>query len=176
MADALFSASFLNACMRHAGDVGMANIAPIVNTRGPLYVHAAGIVRRTTFHILAMYANLLGERIAAAKLTGPPLLHDGRSISALDALATCDRSGTNWRIVLINRRPHEALPCTVRIGARPIEGRLRATLLDGDSPEAFNSVDRPDRVVPRVAELVFTGGGVVLPPHSVSIVEIRAGR
>ena len=28
MADALFSASFLNACLRHAQDVGMANIAP----------------------------------------------------------------------------------------------------------------------------------------------------
>ena len=35
MADALFSASFLNACLRHTEDVGMANIAPIVNTRGP---------------------------------------------------------------------------------------------------------------------------------------------
>jgi alpha-N-arabinofuranosidase len=36
MADALFSASFFNACLRHAENVGMANIAPIVNTRGPL--------------------------------------------------------------------------------------------------------------------------------------------
>ena len=29
MADALFTASFLNACLRHADDVGMANIAPL---------------------------------------------------------------------------------------------------------------------------------------------------
>jgi alpha-N-arabinofuranosidase len=36
MADALFSASSLNACLRRAEDVGMANIAPIVNSRGPL--------------------------------------------------------------------------------------------------------------------------------------------
>jgi hypothetical protein len=31
MADALFSASFFNACLRPAEDVGMANIAPSVN-------------------------------------------------------------------------------------------------------------------------------------------------
>ena len=123
MADALFSASFLNACMRHAGDVGMANIAPIVNTRGPLYVHAAGIVRRTTFHILAMYANLLGERIAAAKLTGPPLLHDGRSISALDALATAEKLDPNspeiylyrGKVYLATDRPAEAIPQYERV-------------------------------------------------------------
>ena len=32
MADALFSASFLNACLRNSEDVTMANIAPLVNT------------------------------------------------------------------------------------------------------------------------------------------------
>ena len=31
LADALFAASFFNACLRHAEDVGMANIAPIVD-------------------------------------------------------------------------------------------------------------------------------------------------
>ena len=72
MADALFSASFLNACLRHAEDVGMANIAPIVNTRGPLYVHPLGLVKRTTFHVLAMYGNLLGERVASAEVTSDP--------------------------------------------------------------------------------------------------------
>ena len=42
MADALFTASFLNACLRHADVVRMANIAPTVNTRGPLFVHPDG--------------------------------------------------------------------------------------------------------------------------------------
>ena len=63
MADALFSASFFNACLRHAEDVGMANIAPLVNTRGPLYVHPKGIVKCTHFHAMAMYANELEPRV-----------------------------------------------------------------------------------------------------------------
>ena len=32
MADALFAASFLNACLRHSDHVTMANVAPLVNT------------------------------------------------------------------------------------------------------------------------------------------------
>jgi len=63
MADALFSASFLNACLRHADDIGMANIAPIVNTRGPLFVHPRGIVKRTHFHTMAMYGESSNVRI-----------------------------------------------------------------------------------------------------------------
>ena len=32
MADAVFSASFLNTCLRHADTVWMADLAPVVNT------------------------------------------------------------------------------------------------------------------------------------------------
>ena len=42
MADAVFSAGFLNTCLRHADTVWMANMAPVVNTRGPLFVHPNG--------------------------------------------------------------------------------------------------------------------------------------
>ena len=81
MADALFSASFLNGCLRHCEDVGMANIAPIVNTRGPLYVHPKGIVKRTTFHTLAMYANLLESRVAKSSVEAVRLAHGRDSVA-----------------------------------------------------------------------------------------------
>jgi alpha-N-arabinofuranosidase len=45
MADALFSASFLSSCLRAGDMVRMANIAPSVNARGPLFVHPGGVVR-----------------------------------------------------------------------------------------------------------------------------------
>lgn len=50
MADALFSACFLNSCLRNAADVEIACFSPIVNTRGAIFVHPDGIVKRTTFH------------------------------------------------------------------------------------------------------------------------------
>jgi len=172
MADALFSASFLNACLRHCDDVAMANIAPIVNTRGPLYVHPKGIVKRTTFHTLAMYANLLESRVAKLDVQAGPLARSKRSIPGADAIATVDESGKRWSIALINRHPDNAAACTVRIGAALLDGTFDATILAGDSPEAYNDVEHPDRVVPEKKKIAFTQGVVTLPPHSLTIVRV----
>jgi len=60
----------------------------------------------------------------------------------------------------------------VTLGGAPVEGRFRATVLDGDSPDAFNSVEQPDRVNPRAIEFEFRGGRVSLPPHSLCVVEV----
>lgn len=170
MADALFSASFLNACLRHADDVGMANIAPIVNTRGPLYVHSEGIVKRTTFHTLAMYANLLGSRVGQAEVEGELLVHGNRSVPVVDAIATVDDAGTTWSIALTNRHPSREVKCVVRMKGTPLSGTFDVTVLAGDSPDAFNDVEHPDRVVPVDRQLAFDEGSVYLPAHSLTII------
>ncbi|HAK97667.1 MAG TPA: hypothetical protein DCM87_22430, partial [Planctomycetes bacterium] len=174
MADALFSASFLNACLRHAEDVGMANIAPIVNTRGPLHVHRDGIVRRTTFHVLAMYANELEPRAVACEVESGALAHEGRTIPAVDAAATANEARTAWSIALVNRHPSKAATCTLKLRDAPIEGACEAVVLAGDSPDAYNDRDHPDRVAPRRTRLEIAGGAVTLPPHSLAIVKLRA--
>jgi alpha-N-arabinofuranosidase len=166
MADALFTAAFLNACLRHTDDVGMANIAPIVNTRGPLYVHPKGIVRRTSFHTLAMYANELEARVV------PLTLEPGQRKEQLDGIATTDASGTRWAIALANRDAAENVTCTVKLGNRLLDGTFDATILAGDSPDAFNDVEHPDRVLPVKTQLQFNQGVVELPPHSLTIVKV----
>ncbi|MFO0892039.1 MAG: alpha-L-arabinofuranosidase C-terminal domain-containing protein [Isosphaeraceae bacterium] len=173
MADALFSASFLNACLRHADDVGMANIAPIVNTRGPLFVHPGGIVKRTTFHVLAMYASRLHDRVARSEFASPLLEAGGRSVPVLDAVATRDEGGCSWRIALVNRHPTDALRCAVRLGKTALAGAYKTTLLQGPSPDAFNDLDAPDRVSPREVDITFQEGVASLPPHSLMILRLE---
>jgi len=200
MADALFSASFLNACLRHTADVGMANIAPIVNTRGPLYVHPNGIVRRTTFHTLAMYANELESRVAKIDIEAGTLMRNEAAIehvaqrlinerrdlynsrklqedtkqpiSVIDGIATVDESGKQWSIALVNRHPSQEVACTVKMNDAPLAGTYEAKILSGDSPDAFNSVEHPDRVAPQKTHLEFEGGIVRLPPHSLSVFKL----
>jgi alpha-N-arabinofuranosidase len=174
MADALFSASFLNACLRHCEDVGMANIAPIVNTRGPLYVYPKGIVKRTTFHVLSMYANLLESRVAKFDLQSGPLFKDKQPIAAVDAVVTTDESGKRWSIALINRHPDQTAACTIKMGDRLLDGEFEATVLAGDSPEAFNDVEHPERVVPEKQKVQFSKGAINLPPHSLTVVRNSA--
>ena len=172
MADALFSASFLNACLRHADDVAMANIAPIVNTRGPLFVHPKGVVRRTHFHTMAMYANELEPRVAQLQRSASDIGPPGRRVPVVDAVATVNASGDRWSIALINRHPSEAVACTVELGGALLEGAHEAALLTADSPDAYNDIDTPARVAPTEAEQMFERGVTTLPPHSLTIVKV----
>jgi alpha-N-arabinofuranosidase len=174
MADALFAASFLNACLRHAEDVTMANIAPLVNTRGPLFVHPEGIVKRTHFHALAMYANLLQSRVGKADVTAGALSRGRSSVAVVDAVATVDDSGGTWSIALVNRHPSKIVACTVKMEGVPIDGRHEATVLGGESPDSYNDVENPNRVTPRKTQLDFKDGTVSLPPHSLTIVSLTA--
>jgi len=173
MTDALFSASFLNACLRHADDVGMANIAPIVNTRGPLFVHPTGVVRRTHFHTMAMYANELEPRVGQLKRKASQLRHGKRSVPVIDAIATANESGNRWAIALINRHPSEPVACTVEMGGKLLNGVYPATILTADSPDAYNDIATPNRVTPKKTELTFRKGIADLPPHSLVIVRVR---
>ncbi len=178
MGDALFTASFLNACLRHCEDVGMANIAPIVNTRGPLYVHPKGIVRRTTFHTLAMYANELEDRVGSVEVEAG---EGSQRLNDLDVVATVNESvdgsiegaGKAWAVVLVNRHSTENLACQIKLGDRLPDGEFDATILAGDSPEAFNDVENPRRVVPEKTKIKCQQGVVNLPPHSLTILHLR---
>jgi alpha-L-arabinofuranosidase len=172
MADALFNASFFNACLRHADDVAMANLAPIVNTRGPLFVHPDGIVRRTHFHTMAIYANELEAEVVQTSLEADTLVHGTDSVPAADAVATVDRSGRRWALALVNRHPSEPLTCTVNINDRPLNGTFAAVVLAGDSPEAFNSIENPERVTPVRKEITLARGVVELPPHSLTVLKV----
>ena len=173
MADALFAASFLNACLRNSENVTMANIAPLVNTRGPLYVHPKGIVKRTHFHAMAMYANELEERVASIEVSADKLIHKKDSVAVLDAMATVDESGKKWAISLVNRHPSENVDCSILFGDKPLNGTFTATILTGDSMDAYNDIAHPDAVAPKEILLDFKNGIASLPPHALIILQIQ---
>jgi alpha-N-arabinofuranosidase len=175
MADALFSASFLNACLRHAEDVGMANIAPIVNTRGPLFVYTNGIVKRTTFHVLSLYANELQSRVAKLTLQAEPLTHGSDFVPVVDAVATVDQENKTFALALCNLHPSKKVACEVKLGNNALAGTYVATVLSGDSPDAYNDIEHPTRVAPEKTQLTFQRGTVMLAPHSLTIVKIPGG-
>ena len=173
MADAIFSASFLNTCLRHADTVQMANMAPVVNTRGPLFVHPQGIVKRTTYHVLDLYANRLAESVHDAYVTSDAYAHAGQSVPALDALATCAAATRTWRIALVNRSAQQSLACSVILAGMPLQGKFNATQLCSSAPDDYNDVTNPERVVPVKTQLEFREGACPLPPHSLTILEVN---
>lgn len=168
MADAVFSAGFLNACLRNADAVTMANIAPLVNGRGPIYADAGGVVRRTTFHVLRMYSRLLGaEYVESTGRSSTLDCGDGVQVPVVDAVAT--RRGEQLALALVNRHPDLTVECRVDVDGRPVDAPVETVVLAGDSVDAFNSPDEPERVVPTTATVRVTDGRLPLPPHSVTV-------
>ena len=173
LSDALFSASFLNSCIRNSDYVTMANIAPLVNQTGPLYVHPEGIVRRTHFHTMSMYVNELQGYVSDTEISGSKLTDGKDSVSVIDAIATVDEEGENWAVSLVNRHPSENIECKVTMGNKVLNGTYKATILTGKTTDTYNDIENPNRVEPKEVELKFKNGVVHLPPHSLTIVHIN---
>lgn len=171
MADALFSACFLNSCLRNTEYVAMACMAPVVNTRGPLYVYPEGLVKRSTYHVLFLYANHLQPNVLPATITSDVMMvtEGNRSIPVpvVDALVTCSDDKTKMSVVLVNRHPEKQVDCTIT--SRKLPRSVEAFILSGDSPDAYNDINTPDRVIPVKKQVYIRNGMVIIPPHSLVI-------
>jgi alpha-N-arabinofuranosidase len=171
MADAVFSASFLNACLRQAKHVHMACMAPVVNVRGPLFVHPKGIVKRTTFHVLKMYSDLLQPNVVDCKLVSDKMQIEQNPVSALDAIATCTPDGKRVAIAAINRHPDTPLRLKIALHNASVAHPRTITTISGDSTDAFNDIANPSRVAPKTVALNANLESLELPPHSISILQ-----
>lgn len=172
MADAVFSASFLHGCLRHAKKVQMACMAPVVNARGPLFVYPKGIVRRTTFHVLRMYSDLLQPNVLANTVTGEDLVVGEDRVPVLDAVTSRNSDGKQVTMAFINRHPSRPALLKLDLRGSRMPAQCRLTVLSSDSPDAFNDVSNPGRVKPDTATVPLREGSLVLPPHSVSMAEL----
>ena len=77
------------------------------------------------------------------------------------------------KLLLINRHPSETANCLIRIDEKgPVSGEYPAVILTADSPEAYNSLEKPDRVKPEKITAQFQDGATQVPPHSLMIVTL----
>ena len=174
MADALFSACFLNACLRHADIVEMACFSPIVNTRGAIRVDKDGLTRRTTFYTLLMYTNYLLPNIVPVQLDCQPLQHNGKQTDVLDVILTTDAEGSRYVCAVVNKDPNNDQPLTLDFASlkKRAPKQLNAWVLCGQSPDDYN--DRGDEHVrPEQRKLKVRDGQVSIPAHSITFVTIE---
>ena len=166
MADALFSACFLNSCLRHSDIVEIACFSPIVNTRGALYVHPEGIVKRSTFYVFYMYSNLLQDFFVPTSATITPLRHNDRETSVLDVLLTVNETRTQYTYAVVNKHPEESVTVVLDFaGTSPRS--VEATLLSGESADDYNDIGR-ESVKPKECTLKVKDGQITIPAHTLA--------
>ncbi len=173
MADAVFSACFLNMALRNADLVGMANFAPVVNTRGCIFTHDRGLVLRPTYHVFDLYVNHMGDTVVDSYATDVPdaVFTDrfGREhrVELVDTCAT--EEGGTVALSLVNKHPDEAVE--VQLSGVP-EGTRELLVLTGRDRNAYNDVDGQGAEIESSGEGIH-GNTVQLPPHSVCILTAR---
>ena len=166
MADAVFSACFLNEMLRNADIVGMAAFAPIVNTRGCIFTYDKGIVLRPTYHVFDLYTNRMGDEVLDSWSPDPD--------SSLDAVATSFSNENRYAIAVVNRSPDENKRIAIDLD---VEGCAKMAWISGSSPDSFNDIGREEvRIEERDFGRFERGMEFDLEPHSVSIVEIATPR
>ncbi len=181
MADAVFSACFLNSCLRHCDVVGMANFSPAVNTVGAIYTHEDGIVLRPTYHVFDLFANHTYEEILLSALASPSFEaqaeHGGStSVRHLDAVVTRDPTTGNVGISLVNLHGENSIECRIRgLGSAEFSGAT-ARAVNGASADAYNDIDQPDTVAIVESRLELPDAGDFVfecPPHSVTVLNLN---
>ena len=121
---------------------------------------------------MAMYANMLKEYVAKTQVKSDRLTRGSSSVAMVDAIATVDESGKKWAIAMMNRHPSKEVSCTLKMAESLVDGIYEATVLTADSPDAYNDIENPNRVMPKKIARTFKEGITSLPPHSLVIVDV----
>ncbi|MFD5324978.1 alpha-N-arabinofuranosidase [Streptomyces sp. NPDC127092] len=174
--DAVVFGTLLIALLRHADRIAVACLAQLVNVIAPIMTEPGGPAwRQTVFHPFAQAARygqgtVLDVRVDAPTYPTPkygdvPLLH---------ATAVRGEDGT-VTVFAVNRDQHAELPLEVALRGLGVSRVLEHTALADADPEACNTLDAPDRVVPHAVRGTGIADGrlrAVLEPLSWNVIRL----
>lgn len=171
MADALFSACFLNACLRHSDIVDIACFSPIVNTRGAIFVHNKGILKRTTYYVFWMYTNLLEKFMIPVEGTYNQLTKGDQKTGVLDVLLTSNEDRSHYVYAVVNKSPDKSQTLKLDFAGKKAPKTIKATVLSGSSPDDYNDINR-EHVKPVQQSLKVHDGMVDIPAHTLAFINV----
>jgi alpha-L-arabinofuranosidase len=186
LSDALAVATFLNVFVRRCAGLSMANLAQLVNVIAPIVTRPDGLLLQSIYHPLRLCAELVREvaldplvRCPAVDHADPPeapwphRVADLGPFPLLDVAATRDEAATALTLTVVNRSADQAVRARFELG---IPARAAtAHLVAGDSPEATNTFEEPDRVSVASRPLGAPGPAfeLDLPPCSFTCLDVR---
>ena len=163
MADAVFSACFLNMCMRNCDIVKMANFSPVVNTRGCICTHKDGIVLRSTYFVFLLYVKYLGETVLDS-------WHEDLD-EDIDLTVTCFKDMGSYALAVANKSKDAQKEIELNFDC---EGMVEKHYITGESCDSYNDINHTEiSVIDETVGEYVKGMKVVLSPHSVNVICIK---
>lgn len=182
MADAVFTACFLNAMNRNCDIVGMANFAPILNTRGCIYSYKDGVVLRSTYHVFDLYVNHMGDTVLDSweegeKNTFAVLDKNGRkvTVNTLDILATQHSETEKISIAVVNKEPDKEKKLEICLDENSYARyEVQEYRIVGSSVDSYNDIDRTEVFIEQLPTKETSGVYQVnLAPHSINVIDFK---
>lgn len=182
---ALMTAGYLNALLRCADIVAIANYAQIVNVLAPIFTSPEGMFRQTVYWPLALYRRLAGHQSlhALVRCDGYRAQYTFRTwqvdeqVPYLDVSAALAPDQRTLTICVVNRHPDVAVPTELRIIGAQVKETCTAEELTGPSIEATNSFEQPDLVT--VQQRAWTADAThpvyTFPAHSMTLLTLPLG-
>jgi alpha-N-arabinofuranosidase len=173
--DALVVALQMNAFIRHARSVKMANLAQIVNVIAPIITSPDGVLLQSIFFPFELYSAHAGPVALDAYWEGDTFDGGGKAgLRVLDVAATLDPQARMLSLFVVNRSATEAAPIQVVLQEGQFAGEGQAHWVAGDDPKAENTFDNPNVVTSRSRRLAASGNRVdiELLPLCVAVVTL----
>lgn len=169
--DALMVALHLNAFIRHADMVTMANIAQIVNMIAPIRTRRDDLVLQTIFYPFEVYSQHCGSSALDVYWEGDTFEGgDYAGVRVLDVAATLDARGKRAALFIVNRTQETPSEVEITLDAGQFNGSAQMVVINGADIKSENTFDAPGRVAVTSKSLSPTGSTLplTLEPHSVT--------
>ena len=170
--DALVVAMHLNAFIRHAAAVRMANLAQLVNVIAPIFTSPAGLVLQTIFYPFEIYSRTAGSIALDVFWKGETFSSNSHTgLRVLDVSATLDEQRKSLSLYVVNRSQTDAMETTITLDSGHFAGPVRAYVVNGPDIKAENTFANPNQVVTTEANHTTdqqTTFSYSFEPHSVT--------
>ena len=173
--DALVVAMQLNAFIRHADMVRMANLAQIVNVIAPILTRPEGLVLQTIFYPFEMYSRACSESSLDVYWEGETFAGGNYAgLRLLDVTATI-ADNKKLSLFVVNRALDRSIEAQINLTEGKFAGNGKAWVVNGSNIKATNTFESPDSVTTRRVDLAPNGNSwvYVFEPHSVTCLELE---
>ena len=175
--DALVVAMFLNAFLRHADVVKMANMAQLVNLLPPIYTNKEGLFFQTIFYPLQLHTLENGTIALDAYVESDCFTSNSYGkVPYLDVSASYAPVLGRISVNLINRHQTDALPVVIENQGGNLKSDGLLFQITGEDAKVINDFDA-QRVglTKQPIDGLSSPVEVTLPPHSISMVQLFQG-
>ncbi|MEO6730819.1 MAG: alpha-L-arabinofuranosidase C-terminal domain-containing protein [Ferruginibacter sp.] len=181
--DALVIAGFLNAFIRNADIVKMANMAQLVNVIAPIFTNETGMFRQTIFYPLQLFANnaygtSLDVLVDCKKYSTPKFFIGlGEKTTQQNDVPYLDVSATyqNGELVLnvVNRNKDEAITTDIISQSGAFSGNFTVSEVNGPGIKSGNDFNK--EIVKTIDKKAIQASGnkitYTFPPHSFTMLK-----